>query len=182
MTAPPDDVAQAGGDTNSLEEMTAVVYSELRRLAGGYLRNANSLTLQPTALVHEVYLRMAGQDGLRWRNRGHFFGIAAQSMRQILVDHARTRGAKKRGGDVMRDGTDGLLRIGSEPSAEILDLDEALRRLSRMDERRSHMIELHYFGGLDYEEIAEVMDVSTTTVKRDLRAARAWLLTELSNR
>jgi RNA polymerase sigma factor (TIGR02999 family) len=175
MTAPPD-------ENCSLEEMTAVVYSELRRLAGGYLRGANSLTLQPTALVHEVYLRMAGQDGLRWKNRGHFFGIAARSMRQILVEHARARGAKKRGGGVEPGGSEALMQVGSEQPAEILELDDALRTLSRIDERRGQMIELHYFGGFDYEEIAEAMETSTATVKRDLRAARAWLLNELGAR
>jgi RNA polymerase sigma factor (TIGR02999 family) len=179
MTAPPDDLTRTGDESCSLEEMTAIVYSELRRLAGGYLRESNSLTLQPTALVHEVYLRMAGQEGLRWRNRGHFFGIAARSMRQILVEHARARGAKKRGGDVEHGGTEALMQVGSEPPTEILELDGALRALSQIDERRGHMVELHYFGGLDYEEIADAMDTSTSTVKRDLRAARAWLLNEL---
>jgi RNA polymerase sigma factor (TIGR02999 family) len=177
MTEPP-----AGGAELSLEEITAAVYGELRRLAGGYLnRNAGGLTLQPTALVHEAYLRMAGQDRLRWQNRGHFFGIAARCMRQILVEHARARQAVKRGGDLRRADEDELLRIGATPEAGILELDDALDALWRQDERKGRTIELCYFGGLEHEEIAEALGVSVTTVKRDLKIARAWLLSELKS-
>jgi len=163
----------------SLHEITTVVYTELRRLAGGYLRNSGNLTLQPTALVHEAYLRLAGQDGLRWQNRGHFFGIAARSMRQILVEHARSRGAQKRGGGAGHGNSGDLLQVGTEPAAGILELDDALDALAQMDPRRSRMIELHYFAGLEQDEIAEAMDVSASTVKRDLRVARAWLAQQL---
>jgi RNA polymerase sigma factor (TIGR02999 family) len=173
--------ASAGSDECSLEEITAAVYSELRRLAGGYLnrRDAN-VTLQPTALVHEAYLRMAGQDGPRWQNRGHFFGIAARCMRQILVEHARARGAEKRGGGALRSDPEELLRVGVEADAGILELDDALKALAQIDTRKSQMIELHYFAGLEYDELAEAMNVSAATVKRDLKFARAWLLNELT--
>jgi RNA polymerase sigma factor (TIGR02999 family) len=164
----------------SLDEITAAVYGELRRLAGGYLnRDAGSLTLQPTALVHETYLKMAQQDRLQWRNRGHFFGIAARCMRQILVDHARARGAVKRGGDAQRGDPEEMLCIGQEPEAGIQELDDALVALARLDARKGQMVELCYFGGLDHDEIAEVMDVSASTVKRELKVARAWLMREL---
>ena len=164
----------------SLDEITSAVYGELRRLAGGYLRrDARGLTLQPTALVHEAYLKMAHQERLQWRNRGHFFGIAARCMRQILVDHARARGAVKRGGDAQRGEPEEMLRIGSDPQAGIQELDDALVGLSRIDPRKGQMVELCYFGGLDHDEIGEVMGVSASTVKRELKIARAWLMREL---
>lgn len=167
-------------ESRSLDQITAAVYGELRRLAGSYLnRNSPSVTLQPTALVHEVYMRMARQDRLTWQNRGHFFGIAARCMRNILVEHARARGAAKRGGGAVRANSDELLQIGSEPAAGIQELDDALEALSRIDKRKSEMVELCYFGGLDHEEIAEATGVSVTTVKRDLKVARAWLMREL---
>ena len=168
-------------EDGSLDEITAAVYGELRRLAGSYLnRGAGSVTLQPTALVHEAYLRMARQDRLAWRNRGHFFGIAARCMRHILVEHARARGAAKRGGGLARGDSEELLQIGSEPPAGIQELDDALDALSHIDKRKSEMVELCYFGGLEYEEIAEATGVSVTTVKRELKVARAWLMRELS--
>jgi RNA polymerase sigma factor (TIGR02999 family) len=164
----------------SLEEITAMVYGELRRLAAGYLKRDIRATLQPTALVHEVYMRMAGQDELRWRNRGHFFGIAAQCMRQILVEHARARHAAKRGGGARRSDPEELLRLAVEPETGILALDDALSALAEIDREKSRLIELYYFAGLDYRELAETLQVSTTTVKRDLRVARAWLRRELN--
>ncbi|HWD00757.1 MAG TPA: ECF-type sigma factor [Candidatus Sulfopaludibacter sp.] len=166
----------------SLDEITAAVYGELRRLAGGYLhRDGGGLTLQPTALVHEAYLKMARQDRLHWRNRGHFFGIAARCMRQILVDHARARGATKRGGHAVRADAEEMLRIGSEPEAGIQELDDALEAFSRIDARKSQMVELCYFGGLDHDEIGEVLEISASTVKRELKVARAWLMRELGS-
>ena len=170
-----------GSDECSLEEITVAVYGELRRLASGYLHNnSGNVTLPATALVHEAYLRLAGQDKLQWRNRGHFFGIAARCMRQILVDHARARGADKRGGGTTMADPEALLNIGAGPAAGILELDDALKALAQLDDRKSRTIELHYFGGLNYEEMAEVLGVSGSTVKRDLQVARAWLLRELS--
>jgi RNA polymerase sigma factor (TIGR02999 family) len=170
-----------GSDECSLEEITVAAYSELRRLASGYLHNnSGNLTLPATALVHEAYMRLAGQDKLRWRNRGHFFGIAARCMRQILVDHARARGADKRGGSATMADPAALLNLGDGPAAGILELDDALKALGQLDERKSRTIELHYFGGLNYEEMAEVLGVSAATVKRDLQVARAWLLRELT--
>jgi RNA polymerase sigma factor (TIGR02999 family) len=183
MASTPNDAEfPAGSDDTSLEEITAAAYGELRRLASGYLHNqSGNLTLQPTALVHEAYLRMAGQNKLRWKNRGHFFGIAARCMRQILVEHARARGAGKRGGGVQHADPEILLRIGAEPEAGILELDDALLALAQIDARKAQMVELHYFGGLEYEEMAETLEISTTTVKRDLKVARAWLLRELTS-
>lgn len=181
MGAQERSVSPSGSEECSLEEITTAVYSELRRLANSYLnRHTGALTLQPTALVHEAYLRMAGQDGLRWKNRGHFFGIAARSMRQILVEHARARNAAKRGGGAVQSHPDELLRVGTDPEAGILELDDALQALMQIDPRKGRMVELCYFGGLDYDEMAEAMEVSATTVKRDLRFARAWLLNELN--
>jgi RNA polymerase sigma factor (TIGR02999 family) len=167
-------------EDNSLEEITAAVYGELRRLAGGYLsHSAENVTLQPTALVHEVYLRMASQDHLRWRNRGHFFGIAARCMRQILVEHARARGAVKRGGGVRSDAGE-LLSVSAAPGVGVIALDDALQSLAQLDARKCQVVELHYFGGLEYEEMADTLGISAATVKRDLRVARAWLRRELS--
>jgi RNA polymerase sigma-70 factor (ECF subfamily) len=164
----------------SLDEITAAVYGELRRLAAGYLSDGQGgLTLQPTALVHEAYLRMAGQDRLAWQNRGHFFGIAARCMRHILVEHARSRRAEKRGGGLRRvDGAE-LLRTGLAQDAGILELEDALQSLARVDERKARIVELCYFGGLEQHEIAEAIEVSESTVKRELRIARAWLFREL---
>jgi RNA polymerase sigma factor (TIGR02999 family) len=181
MVSMPGDTAPSADC--SLEEITAAVYSELRRLAGGYFRSSpDYITLQPTALVHEVYLRLAAQDAPRWQNRGHFFGIAARCMRQILVDHARSRGAQKRGGGATRGDAAELLQIVSAPAAGILELDDALQALSQLDSRKGRMIELHYFGGLQYDEIAETMAVSITTVQREVKIARAWLMNELGPR
>ena len=164
----------------SLDEITAAVYGELRRLAAGYLSGGQGgLTLQPTALVHEAYLRMAGQDRLAWQNRGHFFGIAARCMRHILVEHARARRAEKRGGDLQRADATELLRTGVAEAAGILELEDALESLAQADERKARIVELCYFGGLEQHEIAEALGISESTVKRELRIARAWLFREL---
>jgi len=164
-----------------LAEVTAAVYNELRKLAGGYLRrDPLVLTLQPTVLVHEVYLRMAGEPSLEWANRGHFFGIAARCMRQILVDHARARNAFKRGGGTPNANLDSIPEIGTGAEPRILAMNDALEALAEIDPRKGKVVELYYFGGLSYEEIAESLEISDATVKRDLQMARAWLLREMT--
>lgn len=171
-----------GGEKSGLDQLTPYIYGELRRLAGGISRmQAPGQTLQATALVHEAYLRLAEYPGLAWRNRSHFFGIAARCMREILVDHARSRGAAKRGGRVEKVQLDEISVVGDKGSVpEILDLDRALTTLAEMDARKCRVVELRYFGGLTTAEIAEVLEVSTATVDRELRVAQAWLHRQLS--
>lgn len=169
------------GDSDALASLIPMVYDELRRLAAHYLRiERPDHTLQPTALVHEAYLRLVGQTSMAWQNRAHFFGIAARTMRRILVEHARRRNAAKRDGGALRvgDGIEGFVAsAGRDP--EILALDEALTRLEGLDSQQAHIVELRFFGGLSVEETAEVAGVSTATVKRKWRTARAWLRQEL---
>jgi len=168
------------GDSNALDELAPVLYDELRRLASGQLlRERRNHTLQATEVAHEAFVRLIGTD-VPWQDRAHFLAIAARTMRRLLVDHARARGREKRGGDLARV----TLQPGdasSEPrSEEILTLDRALEELAGRDERAASVVELHHFGGLTYEEVAEVLGVSAATVKRDLRLARAWLRREMS--
>jgi RNA polymerase sigma factor (TIGR02999 family) len=171
------------GDKEALEELMPLVYGELRRLAAHYLRIERSgHTLQPTALVHEAYLRLVDQRRVAWQNRAHFFGIAAQMMRRVLVDHARRRAAGKRDAATYR-----IAPEGAEPGAEadreleILALHDALTGLERLDARQARIVELRFFGGLSVEETAEAAGVSTATVKREWRTARAWLRRELDS-
>jgi RNA polymerase sigma-70 factor, ECF subfamily len=170
----------SAGKQDALEELLPLVYRELRRLAGHYLRRERAdHTLQPTALVHEAYLRLVDQRNVRWQNRAHFFGIAAQAMRRILVDHARTHGRVKRGGDQPKQPLDeATVAVGGRP-VDLLALDEALTQLAARDERQSRVVELRYFGGLSVEETAEVLGVSPATVKREWSMARAWLYQQL---
>jgi RNA polymerase sigma factor (TIGR02999 family) len=172
------------GDSQALESLMPLVYGELRRLAGHYLRSERpDHTLQPTALVHEAYLRLVDQKSVAWQNRAHFFGIAAQMMRRVLVDHARRRKAAKRDGSLCRAGAaDGEADIEAvDRDSEILALDQALSRLEALDARQSRIVELRFFGGLTVEETAEAAGVSTATVKREFRTARAWLRQELDS-
>ena len=169
----------SGGDRAALERLMPIVYQELRRLAASYLRvERPDHTLQPTALVHEAYLRLVEQRGVSWQNRAHFFGIAAQMMRRILVDHARRRQAAKRDAKALRLQTswDGG-ESGRDP--ELLALDQALCGLESLDARQARIVELRFFGGLTVEETAEVAGVSPATVKREWRTARAWLAREI---
>jgi len=164
------------GEDEARDDLMTLVYPELHRLAAGYLRGERSgHTLQPTALVHEAYLRILGTD-VEWQDRVHFLAVAARVMRRALVDYARARQTKKRGGDAVRvTWSDSALGApGAAP--EILDLDAALESLAHHDERKSRVVELHFFGGMTYEETAEVMDISVATVNRELRFAKAWLL------
>jgi RNA polymerase sigma factor (TIGR02999 family) len=168
------------GSSDSLDEAMVLVYEELRRLAAHYLkRERGNHTLQPTALVNEAYLCLAKQDGVRWRNRAHFLAIAANTMRRVLVDHARERGALKRGGDQRRVTLHSSIALGDR-NVDILALDEALRKLSAFDPAGARTVELRFFGGLTVEETADAMEVSPATVKRIWTAAKAWLYRELS--
>jgi len=153
-----------------------LVYGELRRLAHHYLRQERSdHTLQSTALVHEAYLRLAGQNPPQWQNRAHFFGIAAHLMRQILVEYARGRGAAKRGGNACRLTLDEGLALSTQLSVDVVALDRALEELGTLDEQQSRIVELRFFGGLTIEDTSEVLGISPATVKRDWITARAWL-------
>ena len=170
----------AKGDQPALEALTPLVYAELRRLAGAYLRNeAPGHTLQPTALVHEAFLRLLG-NAPDCENRAQFFGVAAHLMRQILVDHARTRLAAKRGGDVVHLSLEADLVVSHEQEPNLVALDEALERLAAVDPRKARVVELRFFGGLSVEESAEALHVSEVTVRRDWQFAKSWLLRELT--
>jgi RNA polymerase sigma factor (TIGR02999 family) len=171
------------GDRRALEELMPLVYGELRRLAGAHLRRERpSNTLQGTVLVHEAFLRLVNQRGVNWRNRAHFFGIAAQMIRRILVDHARANHAAKRGaGNVKLEIEDGMA-VSSQKELDLVGLDDALNRLAAMDERQSRIVELRFFAGLSVEETAEVMGISTPTVKREWSSARAWLYREIQGK
>ncbi|MCW5982506.1 MAG: sigma-70 family RNA polymerase sigma factor [Bryobacteraceae bacterium] len=169
-------------DPDAAGELMPLVYQELRRIAGYYMRDERaSHTLQPTALVNEAYLRLADQTRVDWRNRAHFFGVAARLMRRILVDHARERVAAKRGGRRARIDLDqievGLTREGCE---ELLAVEEALTRLREFDPQQERIVELRYYGGLTVEETAEALRISPRTVKREWAMARAWLQAELA--
>jgi RNA polymerase sigma factor (TIGR02999 family) len=168
------------GDKQALESLLPLVYAELRAVAANCLRSERSdHTLQPTALVHEAYLRLIGQDRVAWQNRAHFFAIAAQMMRRILVDHARRRRAAKRDAVTFRITLSGLSEEPADLDPEILALDEALKGLEALDPRQARIVELRFFGGLTVEETAEVAGLGTATVKREWRTARAWLRREL---
>jgi RNA polymerase sigma-70 factor, ECF subfamily len=169
------------GDRAALDELMPLVYQELRKLAGSYLRSERpDHTLQPTALINEAYLRMVGHDMPQWQSRAHFFGVAARLMRQILVDHARTRQATKRGGDQQKISLDDAPQVFAQSdAAELLALDGALTKLAAFDERRSRILEMRSFGGMSVEETALALGVSDTTVKREMRLAQAWIRREL---
>lgn len=169
------------GDHEAADELLPKVMSELRRLARHYMRHERvGHTLQPTALVNEAYLRLAGYDRMDWQSRSHFIGLAASVMRQVLMDYARRRLASKRGGAERAVSLEeGGSPMSPQQSAELVALDDALTRLQQMNERQAKVVELRYFGGLSVEETAEALRVSTVTVKRDWAAARAWLRSQL---
>jgi RNA polymerase sigma factor (TIGR02999 family) len=168
------------GDDRALERLMPLVEAELRRLARVYMaRERRGHTLQVTALVNEAFLRLTGARQLRWQDRAHFLGIAARLMRRVLVDHARARGFQKRGGGRQQVTLDEALVVSSEPAVQLLDLDRALEALAAADPRKGRVIELRFFGGLSVEETAEVLHISTDTVKRDWRLAKLWLLREM---
>jgi RNA polymerase sigma factor (TIGR02999 family) len=168
------------GDADALDALMPLVHEELRRLAGHYMKGERSgHTLQATALVNEVYLRLIEIDRVQWQNRAHFFAIASRLMRRILVDAARSRGYQKRGGGVPTVSLDGTLDISQEPGADLVALDDALNTLSILDPRKGQVVEMRFFGGLTLDETAEVLHVSRETIKRDWKMAKLWLLREL---
>ena len=169
-----------GGDEAALAELTPLIYEELRRLAHHQMGGQRpDHTLQTTALVNEAYLRLADQTRVNWRNRAHFLAVAARAMRQILVDYARSQRARKRGGGAFKVELDEAALVSPVEAKEIVDLHEALEQLTELDARKGQVVELKYFGGLNYDEIAEVLQTSRATVRRDWEFAKLWLHTEL---
>jgi RNA polymerase sigma-70 factor (ECF subfamily) len=171
----------SNGDRSALEKLTPLVYRELHRLAQAYMRRERvGHALQTTALVNEAYLRLIEADRQGWQNRVHFYAVAAKLMRHILVDFARSRDRIKRGGNLEQVSLDEALTMTADPTADLLNLDEALTTLSKLDERQCQVVELRFFAGLTEAEIADVLKVSQRTVQGDWRQARSWLLRELS--
>lgn len=169
------------GNQSALEKLMPLVYGELRQLASNYLRRERAQhTLQPTALVNEAYLKLIDQKNAKWQNRAHFFGISAQLMRRILVDHARQHQAVKRGGgEQQRISITSAEKVVKQPEVDLLALNEALDELAKMDPQQSQIVELKFFGGLSIEEIGEVLSIGHATVERDWKVARAWLRRQL---
>jgi RNA polymerase sigma factor (TIGR02999 family) len=172
------------GQPEAFARLLALVYDELRRLAAYQLQTERpDHTLQPTALVHEAYLRIAGQEGrMQWQNKAHFFALAAQVMRHVLVDHARAHRTEKRGKDHTKIPLEEARLLPAEIDLDLVALDEALRALARKDERKSRLVELRYFGGLSIEETSEVLGLSPTTVRREWTMTKAWLRREMKSR
>lgn len=170
------------GRREALDELMPFVYEELRRQASRYLRRERiGHTLQATALINEAYLKLIGQNKVEWQNRAHFFAIAAQAMRRILVDYARERKRDKRGGSAENLPIEEALQISSnEKSVDLIALDDALNKLAKLDERQARIVELRYFSGLDIDETAEVLGISNATVRRDWNMAKAWLYQRIS--
>jgi RNA polymerase sigma factor (TIGR02999 family) len=183
---PPENITEllasyGRGNKESLDQLMPIVYDELRRQAARYLRREQvGHTLQTTALIHEAYVRLVDQRNMQWQNRAHFFGIAAQMMRRILVDHARSKKRVKRGGSEIRVSFEDANVAAKGQDLDVVALDEALERLAQIDEQQSRVVELRFFSGLSVEETAEVMGISKSTVKRDWSMAKAWLHRELS--
>ncbi len=185
MDGPPQEVTQlliawSNGETSALDHLMIVVYDELHRLARFYMnRESPDHSLQATALIHEAYLKLVDQKRAKWQNRAHFYAVAAQVMRRILVDIARSRHAQRHGGAIKRLSLDEAPEIASSDSRELLMLDEALTELAVLDERKSRVVELRFFGGLSVEETADVLKVSAATVMREWKRAQAWLYCEI---
>lgn len=175
-------LAGAGrGEPAAMAGLTALVYDELRALAAAYLRRERAgHSLQPTALVHEAFIKLIDSSGIQATDRRHFFAIAANTMRRVLVEHARTRGAAKRGGGQQRVSLTGIQDAKPDAEVEVVALDEALEKLAALDERQARIVELRFFGGLAVDEVAELLGVSKRTVEGDWTMARAWLLRELA--
>jgi RNA polymerase sigma factor (TIGR02999 family) len=171
------------GDDGAASQLIPVVYAELRRLAGSYMRRERSdHTLQATALVHEAYLKLVEQRSVNWQSRAHFFGVAAQLMRRILIDHARGHTRQKRGGDDQKVSLDEALIFSEQQADELLAVDDSLNQLAKIDPRQAKVVEMRFFGGLSIEEAAEALQVSPKTVKRDWSVAKAWLYADLKER
>lgn len=175
--------AWGSGNTAALDQLIPIVYGELRAVAARYLRRERQdHTLQPTALVNEAYLRLIDQKQVQWQNRAHFMGVAAQMMRRILLDHAKSAHRAKRGGGARKVSLEEALSLSDERANDLVELDEALTALAAFDERKSRVVELRYFGGLSVEETAEVLKVSEITVARDWKIAKAWLYTYIEDK
>jgi RNA polymerase sigma-70 factor (ECF subfamily) len=169
------------GDAQALERLTPLVYQELHRIARGYMRKERpDHTLQTTALINEAYIRLVDARSVNWHDRAHFFAVCARAMRRILVDHARSRGYQKRGGGQISVQLDAVTVGNWTPDSNILELDEALNRLSALDPRKGNIVEMRFFGGLSVDETAEALGISPETVMRDWKLARAWLFRELT--
>ncbi len=188
MSVPQQDVTQLlhnwqKGDEAAMNQLMPLVYDELRKIAAAYLhREGAAHTLQTVELVNEAYLRLIDQSRVNWQSRSHFYGIAAQMMRRILVDHAREKQAAKRGSGAAPVTLDDALNVSARRDVDILALDDALQTLAQFDPRQSRVVELRYFGGLELTEVAEVMGIAVSTVKRDWNLAKAWLYHQLSRR
>lgn len=173
----------SSGDQTALEELMPLIYDELRRMARRHMNGQPSgHTFQTTELIHEAYLKIAGHDGKKWTNRSHFFGVASKAMRHILVDYARSKNRQKRGGGREKITLSEELKKSEDRAEEIVALDEALNRLAELENRKADVVELKYFGGMTFDEIAEVLKISEKTARRDWRLARMWLLRELAVR
>jgi RNA polymerase sigma-70 factor (ECF subfamily) len=187
MSVPPSEITGlliqwSNGDQDALEKLLPLVERELHRLAHSYMRREDpGHTLQTTALINETYLRLIDQRKVRWQNRAHFFGISAQIMRRILSNYARDQNRAKRGGGATQVSLGGVAVMSNKKTKELVALDEALQRLAAIDERKSRVVELRYFGGLSVEETAEVLNVSSITVLRDWKYSKAWLRREIAN-
>jgi RNA polymerase sigma-70 factor (ECF subfamily) len=187
MTPSPTEVSQllldwSNGDKAAFDRLTPLVYEELHRLAHRHMRlERPNHTLQTTALVNEAYVRLVDQRNLHWRNRAHFFSIASTLMRRILVDLARAHSRAKRGGGAVRVSLEEAAIVSQERAAELIALDEALTRFAAIDERKSKVVELRFFGGMSVEETAEALRLSPITIKREWSAAKAWLYREIAN-
>jgi RNA polymerase sigma factor (TIGR02999 family) len=174
--------AWRAGDQRALDDLLPLVYEKLRRMASRYLRSERGgHTLQTTALVHEAYLKLVGAE-IPWKDRVHFYSAAAQAMRRVLVDSARAHRSARRGGGAPKLPLEEALVVSAEPPEYLLHLDEALDRLARQDDRKGRMVELHFFGGLSMQELTEALDLSLSTVEREMRLARAWLRKEIAGR
>jgi RNA polymerase sigma factor (TIGR02999 family) len=174
-------VQWSNGDQHALDQLTPLVYDELRQMARTYLRRERpDHTLQATALVHEAYLRLIDQNSVSWQNRAHFFGIASQMMRRILVNHALARAAAKRGGDAEKLSLDEATGFADQAEVDLISLDEALKELELLDPKQTRLVELRFFGGLSIKETAEVLKLSPATVKREWGTARLWLRRQIA--
>jgi RNA polymerase sigma factor (TIGR02999 family) len=169
------------GDSSAPEQLLPLVYDELRKLAGGYLKNERiDHTLQPTALVHEAYIRLVDWQNTNWENRSHFFAVSAQVMRHILVDHARKKKAEMHGGNLQKLALDEAISFSKQTEIDLVDLDDALNDLAKLDERQAKIIELRFFAGLSIEETAHALGISTTTVTNEWSFAKTWLYRRLN--
>lgn len=173
----------SSGNQSAMEDLMPIVYEELRAIAKRYMKRQNdNHTLQTTELIHEAYLKLVENKDKEWQNRAHFFGVAAQAMRHILVDYARSKHRQKRGGNDFRVTLDENALILKDNSGEIIALNEALENLAKLDKRKVSVVEMKFFGGLTMEEIAEILQISPETAKRDWKFSRTWLLRELANK